>query len=188
MNIIDHYSESIARSIRKHNSNAGSEIALKYALSLLINTTTAIVVSLLICTYFGHLDSCLMGIATFLAIRFITGGLHLSSSLSCCIMSILIFICVGLSAFSFNNFYLFIDLISILIFYKTAPNDIQFFSSLDAKFYPLLKLLAITFVLSNLIFHSTVLTSAFFIQAILTTQPAYKLRDFIGRRCTPNEN
>ncbi|MEK3909854.1 accessory gene regulator B family protein [Paenibacillus sp. FSL H7-0331] len=184
MNFIDYYSESIAKSIRKYNANAGSEAVLKYALSLLINTTTAVIISLLISAFAGHFTACLVGIIAFVAIRSITGGLHLSSSLSCCIFSVFIFICVGFSTFTFNYYYLFIDLISILIYYRTAPNDIQNMSSLDPKFYPLLKGVAIMLVLSNLIFQSTVLTSAFFIQAILTTQPAYKLRDIIERRCT----
>jgi accessory gene regulator B len=182
MNFIDRSAESLAKSIRHHYSEAGSEVALKYALSLLINTVTAITVSLLFCALTGRFAECAIGITAYTVMRYFTGGLHASSSLSCCILSIIIFITIAFSSFPYSYVGIALDLLSIGIFFITAPNDIKNISSIDPKYYPLLKLIAILLVSSNFFIHSTLLSAAFFIQAFLTTKPAYKIRDLLERR------
>jgi accessory gene regulator B len=68
------------------------------------------------------------------------------------------------------------------IFYKTAPNGIENVSSINPKYYPLLKFLSIALVSLNFIVQSPVISAALFMQAVLTTQPAYTIRDYIERR------
>jgi accessory gene regulator B len=183
MNFIDRSAEFIAQSIRRNYDKAGSEAVLKYSLNLVINTLTAIVVAFLFCTFTGHLYQFLIAFISFIAIRFVTGGMHMSSSLACCIMTATIFVIASLTDFNYNKAFLILDSISIVIFLITVPNDIQGLSSLDSKYYPLLKLIAVLIVSSNFIIHSTVLTASFIIQAFLTTPIAYKARDLLERRC-----
>lgn len=183
MNFIDRSAESIAKSIRRNYDKAGSEAVLKYSLNLVINTLTAIMVAFLFCTFTGHIYQFLIAFISFITIRFVTGGMHMSSSLTCCIMTATIFIVASLTDFNYDKVFLILDSISIVIFLITVPNDIQGFSSLDSKYYPLLKIIAVLIVSSNFIIHSTVLTASFIIQAFLTTPIAYKARDLLERRC-----
>jgi accessory gene regulator B len=179
MNFIDRAAESIAQSIRRNNPNAGSEVALKYASSLLINTLTAITAALLISMVTGHFYSCLIGIVSFTLVRFVSGGMHMSTSVSCCVLSIVIFITASYVNFDYSSIFILMDITSIIILMITAPNDIKNVSSIDPKYYPLLKLIAVVLVASNFWIQSSVLTAAFIIEAFLTTTLAYKLRDLI---------
>ncbi|PZE21007.1 accessory gene regulator B family protein [Paenibacillus xerothermodurans] len=182
MNFIDHSAKSIAKSIRSHHSEAGSEVALTYALSLLINTLTAIVAALIVCSIAGHFVPCVIGMFSFILLRFVSGGMHMSSSLSCCVLTASIFIFTGFMTFDYSVTFMVLDAISMIILLITAPNDIQNVSSIDTKYYPLLKLAALLIVASNFYVQSTVLTAAFISQAFLTTPIAYTIRDTIEGR------
>ncbi|MBE1441154.1 accessory gene regulator B family protein [Paenibacillus sp. OAS669] len=182
MNFIDSSAHAIAKCIRRNYSEAGSEIALRYAISLLINTLTAICVAVIITFFTGHVAECIVGIISFIVIRYVSGGMHMSSSLSCCILSIIIFITISNFTFHYSVAFFIIDSLSLIIFIITAPNNIKNVSSINEKYYPLLKLISVIFVGCNFIINSTVLSAAFIIQAFLTTTISYKLRDVIERR------
>jgi accessory gene regulator B len=182
MNFIDRSAESIAKSIRRNHSDAGSEIALKYASSLLINTLVALTVALLISIMTGHVHQCLIAMVAFFPVRSVSGGMHMSSSLSCCMMSVLIFTIASFTDFNYSNIFIVIDIFSILILFITVPNNIQNVSSIDVKYYPLLKLIALLIVISNFFIQSSILTASFIMTAFLTTPIAYKVRDLIEGR------
>jgi len=181
MNFIDRSAEIIAKSIRNNYSEAGSEVALKYALSLLINSFTSITIAILFSASIGRLTECIVGITAYTVLRFFAGGLHTTSSLACCVLSIFIFITISFFRFEYGSVFLFLDLISIGILVRTAPKDIENVSSFNPKYYPLLKITAIVIVGSNLIINSSLLSVAFFIQAFLTTDFAYQIRDNLER-------
>ncbi|MCS7462237.1 accessory gene regulator B family protein [Paenibacillus doosanensis] len=182
MNFIDRSAENIARSIRNNYSQAGSEIALKYALSLLINSFIAFTTAIVFCVLTDHFIEALMAIVSFIALRYFSGGLHMSSSLSCCLLTIFIIISAAHISFNYSFYCSIIDIFSALILLKTAPNGIEHISKINPKYYPLLKLIAVLIVLANLFFQSTVMTAAFFCQALLTTEFSYRTRDhFEGR-------
>lgn len=183
MNFIDKSALNIAQSIRKYNSNAGSEIALKYALVLILNTSIAILLSLVICMFTGHVVDALISSAGFLLLRYFAGGLHLNSSLGCTLFSSLLVTLIAHSVFSYYNLGLYFNVVSVLILIFTAPSGIEGFSRIEKKYYPILKLIAIIIVFTNIfIFKSSVLSSTFLTTALLTTKPAFMIVDFIERR------
>ncbi|MFC6458720.1 MULTISPECIES: accessory gene regulator B family protein [Paenibacillus] len=182
MNVIDQSAEYLAKSIRNNHAGAGSEIALKYSLILLINTSLAMIISIMICLATGHLLQCLLGIFAYMLIRFVSGGMHMSSSLSCCLLSIVIFVTIAFTTHTYNSFFIILDIISLITFFITAPNNIQDVSKISPKYYPYLRILAIIIVSSNFFIQSSILSTAFFIQAFLTTKYSYILRDFVERR------
>ncbi len=182
MNIIDHSAQYLARSIRRNYPEAGSETALTYSLSLVINSSISFFISLVFCLFIGHLYECLIAICSFIILRFFSGGLHMSSSLSCCILSTSIIVIASLMTYEYSYYYMLIDFLTCLILLRTAPNGINNVSRIDPKYYPFLKMIAVALVCSNLIGQSTVITSAFLIQALLTTKPAYRLKFFLEGR------
>lgn len=182
MNFIDRSAEVITKSIRNNYPDAGSEVALRYSLILVINSTISILSAILFCSLTGHLYQCLIGIFAYILIRSLTGGLHASSSLSCCILSIIIFVTIAFTNYNYNMIFILLDIISVTIFLCTAPNNIKDMSNIHPKYYSLLKLSSLIIVSSNFLIQSTILTAAFFIQAFLTTKLAYLIKDAIERR------
>ncbi|GMX64197.1 hypothetical protein Elgi_34650 [Paenibacillus elgii] len=182
MNPIDSMASYLAKAIRKHNEHAGSEIALKYALSLIINTSFAITVSLLISAITNRLDEAITGIVVFLLIRYVSGGVHLSSSLACCITSIFIFTTIANVPSEYTEISIYLNAISFMILLFTAPNNIKDVSRIPEKFYPLLKVITLLIISSNFFIKSTVFTAAFIIQAVLTTRYSYKIIYYFERR------
>ncbi|WP_163854911.1 accessory gene regulator B family protein [Paenibacillus elgii] len=182
MNPIDSMATYLAKCIRKNNEHAGSEIALKYALSLTINTSLAIIFSLLISVFTNRFDETLIGICVFLLIRYVSGGVHLSSSLACCITSIFIFTTIANVPSEYTEISVYLNAISFIILLFTAPNNIKDVSRVPQKFYPLLKIITLLIIFSNFFIKSTVFTAAFIIQAVLTTRYSYKIIKYFERR------
>ncbi|SCW85189.1 accessory gene regulator B [Paenibacillus tianmuensis] len=182
MNPIDSMASYLAKVIRKHNEHAGSEIALKYALSLTINTSLATIVSLLISVITNRFNEAIIGICIFLLIRYVSGGIHLSSSLACCITSILIFVTIANVPTEYTQLSVYLNIISFIILLFTAPNNIKDVSRIPQKFYPLLKIVTLVIISSNFFIKSTVFTAAFIIQAVLTMKYTYKIVSYFERR------
>lgn len=182
MNFIDRSALYIARAIRRNYPDAGSETALKYSLSLLINTFTSITAILVICAFTYHLTEGLVTILLFLILRFFSGGVHMHTSLSCCLASIIVL--TAISHLEFNYFYLgaLLDCATIVILLILAPQGIDNVSRVDHKYYPLLKIISVLMVASNFIFHSSLVTAVFFTQALTLTKTAYQFVNFIERR------
>lgn len=170
LNFIDRSATAIASSIRKHNPEAASQAVLFYALSLLINVVVTILIVVVISSITDHLNKALIVILLFTALRVVSGGAHMSSSLVCCIVSCFIFI--ASSHIEYNFFYLgfIFNTIALGILVKTAPQGIEGVSRIDKKYYPLLKLLSVIIVASNYYFQLDYLATAFFIQALHTTK------------------
>ncbi|MCC2684625.1 MAG: Accessory protein regulator [Paenibacillaceae bacterium] len=182
MNLIDKASYNIALFIRKNNPDAGSETALKYTLSLLINTFSAITISLIICSISGHLTNSIIVALVWLAIRYVSGGFHLNSSISCCVFSI--FIIVTISHLNYNYSWLgfLFDILSICIVGWKAPVGLENVSRIEIKYYPLLKAIAVCLVISNFFIQSSLLSSVFFVQSLMLLRTTENFFHYIERR------
>ena len=187
MNIIDRSAVKLARSIRKHHPEAASEQALTYSLIMTINTVSAAVVSLLICALTGHLKEVLLVMLFYSLVRYFGGGAHLSSSLSCNILTIMIL--SGLAHVQFDYLYLGVifDIVSITVFLLLAPQGIENVSRVDSKYYPLLKIICILIIASNFYFQLPYISAAFLLQSFFITPFSYKLIEILERRGNFNE-
>lgn len=184
MNVIDRWSLSAAKLIRANHKDAASEEVLFYSISLTINTLLAICISLTLCSITGHFVEAVLVVASYSVLRFFSGGVHMPSSVSCCIMSILLFTLTAHVQFDFYQFnlgYIF-TAVSIVILFIYAPQGIRNMSRIDEKYYPVLKLVSVSIVFSNFILHSSLLAVVFLIQSLLTTKTAYILIKLLERR------
>jgi len=182
MNFIDRSATRIAASIRNNHPQAASQEVLFYALSLLINSSLTVVTVIIVSAMTGQLKEALIVITAYTALRVVSGGAHLSSSLACCVASSVIFILS--SHLSYNFFYLgfILTAAALLIVLKTAPQGIENVSSINKKYYSLLKLLSVIIVASNFYFQIDFLATAFFIQAAHTTKLVENIIIFAERR------
>jgi accessory gene regulator B len=182
MNVIDKAALAIAHSIRRNYSDAASIDVLKFSLGILINTFCAIFISFTICFFTQHFHQVILVTLVLLFIRFISGGIHLNSSLSCCIVSIIILTMLAHIDFQYRVLGFIFDSISCIIFVLRAPNGIQNVSTLDPKYYPFLKFLAVITIFSNLFIQSSMLSALYFIQALIITKTAFSLKKYLERR------
>jgi accessory gene regulator B len=182
MNIIDRSALSIAQKIHRTYPEGASEAVLKYSLSLIINTLSAVTLVLLIGLLTGHTLEALIVIISYTTLRYFSGGIHLSSSLSCCLFSIITFTLLSHLEFYYNVIGIYLNIISIIILFFTAPKGIEKVSSVDPKYYPVLKIVSMIIVGSNFFFQSSLLAGVFFTQAVLTTNIAFKFVELLERR------
>ncbi|ANE48334.1 hypothetical protein SY83_20915 [Paenibacillus swuensis] len=182
MNIIDSTAQNIARSIRKHYPEAGSEIALRYSLSLIINSTTSMVLIFIISILTHRFYEAVIVLATFLLLRYFTGGVHLNSSLACCLFSVILLSSITFAEFNYYFLGVLFNIIAIIIFLIKAPEGIENISRIDRRYYPLLKLISILIVSTNFIISSSLLSLVFITQAFFLTKLAYNIIHYIERR------
>ncbi|TVY06695.1 accessory gene regulator B family protein [Paenibacillus cremeus] len=182
MNFIDYSAMKIARKIRDTYPEAASEKALFYALSLLLNSATSFLMTLLICSATHHLKEALITLICFLVLRYFSGGVHLGSSLSCCLFSIVLL--TGLAHIDFEFMYIGFGLnfFSLVIMLLKAPNGIENVSKIDKKYYPFLKLICVCIVCSNFIIQSSMLSAIFIVQAVTLTRVGYYLVSMLEGR------
>ncbi|WP_371318182.1 accessory gene regulator B family protein [Paenibacillus elgii] len=182
MNWIELSASKITKTIHKNYPYAASEKVLIYSLSLLINTLTAVLATLLFCFFTGHLSEAIITIMTFLLLRYISGGFHLKSSVACCIFSTCLLIGLSHVNFEYLKYGLILDIASIIIFLFKAPEGLENVSRINPKFYPLLKILSVLCVGTNLYLHYSLLSAIFIAQAFTLTKFGYLFASLLERR------
>jgi accessory gene regulator B len=182
MNFIDRSAHSLAKSIHSQYPEGASEAVLRYSLTLVINTVTSIFVVLVTSFFTNHFVEAVSVIVFYTLLRFFSGGMHMPTSLACCITSTINFLFLAHLTFSFYPVGLIFTIISAIILLKNAPSNIENASSVNPKYYPHLKVITFIIVLSNLYFQSSILASAAMVQALFTTKIAYKFSDYMERR------
>jgi accessory gene regulator B len=184
MNFIDKSALSIARAIRRNYPDAGSETVLKYSLSLIINTLTSITTILFICLLTGRFFEGLLTIVLFLALRFVSGGMHMNTSLSCCLLSIVVLTTIAHVQFNYFYWGVLLDSATVMILLRLAPQGIEQVSRIDPKHYSRLKIISVAMAASNFMVHSSLVSAVFFTQALTLTKPAYQIVELLERRST----
>jgi accessory gene regulator B len=181
-NFIDRSALYLAQSIRKHNPNAASEKALFYSLCLMINTFTAITITLVVGTLTGHFIQSILAILSYTILRYFSGGGHMNSSLSCCILSTVIFIGISHSSTNFMFTGFLFNTIAWIILIFTVPDGIEKISRINPKYYPILKLVCFLIVSSNYLIQSPIISASFLAQALLTTKAGHHILFLLERR------
>ncbi|WP_159881387.1 accessory gene regulator B family protein [Paenibacillus puerhi] len=177
-NLIDRTARYLAISIRNNYPAAHSESVLTYSLITLINTLSAIIISLIVSVFTNHIFETTITIIAFLAIRYVSGGMHLSSSVHCSIFSSIVILISSHIFFQYQGWGQILNFISLIILSITAPNGIKGVSRISERYYPILKLISCIIVLLNFWIQSPSLSMIYFIQAVLTTKVAYSIKDY----------
>ncbi len=182
MNWIELSASKITKSIRENYPQAASEKVLIYSLSLLINTLTAVLATLIFCFFTGHLAESITTILAFLGLRYLSGGFHLKSAVACCLFSTCLLTGLSHVDFEYLKYGPILDIISLIIFTFKAPEGLENVSRIKPAYYPLLKILCILFVSANLYLHSSLLSAIFIAQAFTLTKLGYSFASFLERR------
>jgi accessory gene regulator B len=181
-NLIDSLSTYIAKSIRKNDPNASSEAILKYSLTLILNTFFSFLIILTFCFLSDHFKQGLTVLFFFCLLRFISGGVHLTSSVACTVVSSVLLILLAHLELDYYIFGRVLDLISLLILLIWSPMGIENVTRIDIKYFPLLKLLSVMLCATNFYFQNSLLSGAFFAQALTLLPIIYKIVLLLERR------
>lgn len=158
--------------IRNNKPDAASVAVLKFALKAYINFFIIAFFTILVATITGNVIASIAALLSFPLLRYFSGGIHLSSSSKCAFLSaIIVAVCVYTPITYWYN-GIILTALSALILVCFAPSGIKQ-SKMPKSQYPFLKVAAVLIVCSNFIFHSPVLSIAFFAQSI-TTIPVFE--------------
>ncbi|WP_128895911.1 accessory gene regulator B family protein [Longirhabdus pacifica] len=170
--MIKSISHKIAEEIYENVEDASPVSVLEYALHIVLNYVVVVIATILFCSFTGHVWEAIVACVVFPVIRQFSGGLHLKTSLRCNVFSVCMMLCAVYFSLLFSFFYtgLIIMIVTLLVIYIHAPNNIR--GSLHPKYYSLLNWIAIFIISTNFVIQSTLLVSIFFIQSLLITTTA----------------
>jgi accessory gene regulator B len=182
MNILDTIATYLTKSIRKNYEDSASEEVLFYSLVIVLNTISIVLIVSIVGLFTGHFLDSIIALFAYAFLRYFSGGVHLSSSITCIVVSSLILILVSHISIPYWYTGFILNLISLAIILWLAPKGIEGVSRISPKYYPVLKLISTAIICSNFLFQSDVLCLAFITQALTLTTPVYQLVDFTERR------
>lgn len=162
--------EAAAWRIAKHIKSVvpehpASVEVLNHILIVIINVFSVVGLSLIASIFTGKGKEALLLLTYFAVLRLFTGGLHLESSTWCAVATA--GTATALSFVTLNDTW-----VTILTLYSTflvllhAPSGIEHQTRIPPRFYPTLRVIGTIMVALNLWVGSSVITIAFFAQAL----------------------
>ena len=164
--MIEAWAEKLAVSIKNSNEKqTGSVAVMQYALIIVINFLIPYSAAALVGLLTGQFTETLLAIAAFVLIRSVSGGYHLQSSTWCMVATLLVVALPPHLPFPQDGI-LYTSLFSLLLFAIFAPANIRGYARMPEKYFPLMKLVSLVLVGSNLILQSPTLAIIFLLQGI----------------------
>ncbi|MEK3699387.1 MULTISPECIES: accessory gene regulator ArgB-like protein [unclassified Paenibacillus] len=164
--MIDFLSLRIAQGIKKGAPDSTVSIAvMKYALSIIINASMIISLSLLFSIFTGKTVEVAIALVAFPLLRQVSGGYHMQSGLKCIVFSTILITAISLANFGYWTIVT-LGIVSFILVALFAPSKIERQSRIPRKFYPFLKVVSLIIVSTNFLLVSSVLSATFFAQGI----------------------
>lgn len=165
-NIIETSATRIATTIKNANPEQTASIeVMKFALIAIIQTGISVVGALVISYFLGTFTGTVITLIGFAFLRSFSGGFHFKSAELCSLSSLIGAVIVPLIPLS-NQMNLILLIVTAILITIMAPRGKNQSVVFTQKHYPLLKAISVIIVCSNFFIGSTILTVAFFIQAL----------------------
>ncbi|WP_025686516.1 accessory gene regulator ArgB-like protein [Paenibacillus maysiensis] len=162
--MLERLSNYIAREIKKADPDGPGDIeVLEYELNNRINIAAVCLLTFLFGWLLGHIIESLISMLSFAVARRFSGGFHMKSLTLCALVSSVLFAVIPLIDLNKNQF-IFINVVTFLIFLCYAPNDFEELNKgtnlKKVKFYSLV------FFIISLAFLMPVISISFFVQSL----------------------
>jgi accessory gene regulator B len=180
--MINKLSARIVQFIREHHEHAASEEVLTFSISTLLNSLFTFVVILILSSLTGHATEAIVLMGSFIALRYVSGGVHLRSSFGCNLFSICVMLGLIHWPVSFWHEGFILNCIAMILVAWLAPKDIMHLNLAGPKYRHHFKAIGMVLVGLNFFIASPVVALAFIAQAISLTPIAYKAADFFEKR------
>jgi accessory gene regulator B len=153
-----------------HPGHPISTEVLAFALGSIINIFGTIVVSLTLAAFLGQLQETALAMLAFAALRAISGGRHLKTSISCMLVTSIGANLIPMAAkyIPFSKYSIILmTMISMALTAVFATRKIERQTRIPKKYYPLLRVLSVLLIATNFIFLNSIIAISHFIQSVL---------------------
>lgn len=138
---------------------------LNHSLIIVLNFFAVLGLAMIGAIITGQFKEVLLLLQCFAILRQLTGGLHLESSTWCAVVTA--GTATALSVLTLNNSWIIILTgVSVVLVALYAPSGVERQTIIPPRFFPILRVVAVVLVASNLWFESSVAAIAFFVQAL----------------------
>lgn len=180
--MITRLSTHIANFIRKNNAQAASMDVLMFSLEVVLNALVVTITVLIAGAVTGDFGKAAILLASYVTLRFFSGGMHLPTSKLCNVISIGMFLCLLYLPITYWNVGLILNSIALVFVVFYAPTkDIMHLNLLGPKYTMHFKVVSVLMVLTNFWLQMPVLALAFFAQSLSLTPAAYKAVNVFGK-------
>lgn len=164
--LIDSIANRLAVKLKEANPEETASIeVMRYALIGIIHNTLTFSTALIVGLFLGQLIDTLVAAICFMALRFVSGGFHFKTPLSCLIFSSFIFIAIPLVSIP-ETFLIGINSLSLILVLIFAPSNIKEHIRIPEKYFPMFKIVSLLVIIVNYIFLTPIITLAFFVQSV----------------------
>jgi len=163
-------SHQIAVYLKRVNPQHSASVeVIAFAIRSLSNFIITTIVSLVIAYFLRQTTAVLLAMISFAVLRSITGGYHLKTSIGCVVATSLM---VNLIPFIPVHQYAFYGMtfLSMLLCGIFGARNINHTTRIPEKYFPLLRVLSIMVISTNLIVQSNVVALSFFAQSLSLVQ------------------
>jgi len=157
--------ETLHGGMTRNGVDPPSVDVIHYALNVVGNTVSIVLLSLLVGWMTGELPGTALALISFALIRTFSGGYHLKSGLFCIFASTAVLSAIPHVPLN-DPGVLIATSVASLLFLFFAPSNLDQYARISPKYYPLLKILTTAAVASNLLIRSDVLAVVFLLQGV----------------------
>ncbi|WP_438494978.1 accessory gene regulator B family protein [Paenibacillus sp. IHBB 3054] len=164
--MIEVMGEKLATSIKNVVPNhPASHAVLKFALSVVLNVLLIISFTLGVSLFTGNTKEASLILISFALLRQVTGGVHLKSGSLCVLFTTLLF--TLLSYMDLSIIYVQVmNGLSLLLVFWLAPIGIERQTRIAKRHWPLLKIIALVLILTNVLIGSGAIAVSFLAQSV----------------------
>jgi len=156
---------------------------LTFAIFIVLNAVFVTLTVLVVSALTGHFREAALALASYVILRFFSGGMHLPTSNLCNFVSTGVFLLLVHLPVPFWNAGFLLNALALVLVLAYAPTkDIMHLNRLGPKYTIHFKITSIVLVLLNFWIQSPIISMAYFVQAVSLTPPAYKAVERLERR------
>ncbi|KIL36018.1 hypothetical protein SD71_11900 [Cohnella kolymensis] len=164
--MIEALATRIAVKLKEANpKDTASVEVMRYALIGILHNAITFSAAFLIGLLLGKLLATFLAAVSFMALRFVSGGYHFKTPLSCFIFSTIIFIAIPFIPLQSDSYWI-VNTISLALTAIFAPSNIKEHIQVSEKYFPLFKLISVVIVVINYFWLNPVITLALFAQSV----------------------
>jgi len=178
--MITRLSSQIADFIRNNNDQAASKEVLMFSIGIVLNTLLVTLTVLGVSAITGHFIDAAIILFSYVVLRFVSGGMHLSTSTLCNAFSIGLFlILVHLPVSYWYEGMIMNCIAAVIVLFNAPTQDMMQLNWFGPKYTIHFKIIALMIVLINFWIQSPTVAIAFLTQALTLLKPAYKFAELL---------
>ncbi|QJD85935.1 accessory gene regulator ArgB-like protein [Cohnella herbarum] len=164
--MIEPLSLKLATKLKEANPEHPASLeVLKFSIAAVINVIGTIILALSLSFVLNHIAGTALALISFAALRAISGGYHLNSSMACMLItSITANLIPYINLSTTLNIGLTIFCLLLALLY--APSNIENQSRIPRRYYPLLKVVSAILIASNFFIQSDIIAISFLLQVL----------------------